>query len=232
MSRGNKKGNVHFLGVGRTIDQVLVASQSYNSDVDLAVVEQTMAQPNVRSVTPDKLCSFTAAGMIWWLQKDSTELIFLLTTKTDYPTHAAMNCLKELQMEFVGQFGPQASSCSARGLTRRSASLMKGLCQKYDNLEEVDQLTRVAGKLESTKLVMQENMQLALANCVKLEDITVAAENLAVQSNMFASNAKELERKMWWKQCKMKIMIAVIVTIILGVIIAIIAVQVESAKNR
>lgn len=47
--------------------------------------------------------------------------------------------------------------------------------KRYDNLLEVDKLAAVISKVESVKLVLQENVQVALANCVTLENIEKAA---------------------------------------------------------
>ena len=46
---------------------------------------------------------------------------------------------------------------------------------RYDNLLEVDKLAAVMNKVDSVKLVLQENVQVALANCVTLENIEKAA---------------------------------------------------------
>ena len=53
-------------------------------------------------------------------------------------------------------------------------SLFQTLCAKYNNLSEVDKLSAVNQQIESVKLTMQENVNLALANCVKLESIEQA----------------------------------------------------------
>lgn len=52
---------------------------------------------------------------------------------------------------------------------------MQKICQKYDNLNEIDKLASVTLKVDSVKLVMQDNVDLALQNCVKLESIEKAA---------------------------------------------------------
>ena len=42
---------------------------------------------------------------------------------------------------------------------------------KYDNLAEVDKLASVTKKVDAVKLVMQDNVDMALQNCVKLEAV-------------------------------------------------------------
>ena len=79
------------------------------------------------------------------------------------------------------------------------------ICQKYDNLADVDKLAAVAKKVDSVKLVMQENVDIALQNCVKLESIEKAAEELQQQAGVFKRNANELKKKMWWKDMKVSI---------------------------
>ena len=75
----------------------------------------------------------------------------------------------------MAKVGDKATTAKERSLDKTCASLMLKICQKYDNLAEVDKLAAVAKKVDSVKLVMQENVDLALQNCVKLENIEKAA---------------------------------------------------------
>ena len=114
-------------------------------------------------------------------------------------------------------------------MDKSANSILQKICQKYDNLSEVDKIAAVTKKVESVKLVMQENVDLALQNCVKLESIEKAAEELQQQAGVFKRNANELKKKMWWKNIKMKLIIAAIIIIILGIIVAI-AVTMSKSK--
>lgn len=69
----------------------------------------------------------------------------------------------------------EALTSKDRGLDRKASNLLLKLAQKFDNLAEVDKLAAVAKKVETVKLVMQENVDIALQNCVKLESIERAA---------------------------------------------------------
>ncbi len=48
---------------------------------------------------------------------------------------------------------------------------MNALAVKYDDIAKVDKLASVSRKVDSVKLVMQQNIDVALQNCVKLESI-------------------------------------------------------------
>jgi hypothetical protein len=71
--------------------------------------------------------------------------------------------------------GEKAMSAKDRSLDKYCAEFMQRICQKYDNVAEVDKLAAVARKVDTVKIVMQENVDAALQNCVKLESIEMAA---------------------------------------------------------
>ena len=60
-------------------------------------------------------------------------------------------------------------------------------------------------------MIMQENIEIALQNCVSLEHIDKQAEDLQAQAGMFKTRAKVLRSKVWWKLCKMRLLIAFII---------------------
>jgi hypothetical protein len=86
--------------------------------------------------------------------------------------------------------------------------------------------------VDSVKLVMQENVDLALQNCVKLENIERAAEELQQQAGVFKRNANELKNKMWWKNMKMKLIIGFIILAILGIIIGVAVAMTSKGKGK
>ncbi len=77
--------------------------------------------------------------------------------------------------QFVAKAGEKATSAKERQLDSQCSDLLTKICKKYDNLAEVDKLSAVSQKVESVKLVMQDNIDVALQNCVKLESIGKAA---------------------------------------------------------
>lgn len=105
-------------------------------------------------------------------------------------------------LQFAVAAGDKATTARERSLEKVGAPILQKLCKKYDNLAEVDKLASVSKKVESVKLVMQQNVDLALQNCVKLESIEKAAEELQQQAGVFKRNANDLKKKMWWKNIK------------------------------
>ena len=83
-----------------------------------------------------------------------------------------------LPFQFVAKAGEKATSAKERQLDKQCGDLLQKICRKYDDLAAVDKLSSVSQKVDSVKLVMQDNIDIALQNCVKLESIGKAAGTL------------------------------------------------------
>ena len=89
-----------------------------------------------------------------------------------------------LLIQFSAKAGEKATIAKDKALDKTCGSLLQKICQKYDNLDEVDKLASVTKKVDTVKLVMQENVDLALQNCVKLETIERAAGEMRCHSSL------------------------------------------------
>ncbi|TFJ81650.1 hypothetical protein NSK_006901 [Nannochloropsis salina CCMP1776] len=223
MAERKASGNIHFLGVARFQDRAIVASHAYNTVIDLTGVKEVLKSDQL-SVRPGVHFSFGSGGSSWHLMSDVEGRIFILISERTYPVRAAHACLEEFQRSFLAKTGTKSLEVKEKGLDKSSGEMLRKLCEKYDNLAEVDKLAAVMNKVDAVKLVLQENVQVALANCVALDNIEKAAEDLQAQAGMFKRNATTLKKQMCWKQLRMKMVMGLAILAILLVIIIPIAV--------
>eukprot|EP00349_Pseudokeronopsis_sp_Brazil_P008184 CAMPEP_0202965822 /NCGR_PEP_ID=MMETSP1396-20130829/9919_1 /ASSEMBLY_ACC=CAM_ASM_000872 /TAXON_ID= /ORGANISM="Pseudokeronopsis sp., Strain Brazil" /LENGTH=212 /DNA_ID=CAMNT_0049688933 /DNA_START=100 /DNA_END=738 /DNA_ORIENTATION=- len=207
---------------------IVIASFSHNAEIDIGGVKQVLQQPNL-NMSAGKHYTFSVGSSGWHLIADDLNLIYILICTNTYPQRVAHQLLEELQRTFVNKIGDKATTAKERSLDKTCAQMFRTICVKYDNLSEVDKLAAVSKKVDAVKLVMQENIDIALQNCVKLESIEKAAEELQQQAGVFKRNANELKKKMWWKNIKMKLIIGFIILAILGIIIGV-AVAMSKSK--
>jgi hypothetical protein len=128
--------------------------------------------------------------------------------------------------------GEKATTAKKDSLSSSCDSLMSKLCGKFDNLGDVDKLSAVKKQVDSVKVVMQDNINIALQNCVKLESIEATSEELQQQAGIFKKSANDLKNKMWWKNMKMKLIIGFIVLAILGIIIGVSVAYSQQNKGK
>ncbi|KAH8048149.1 hypothetical protein JL721_12013 [Aureococcus anophagefferens] len=150
--------------------------------------------------------NFQSGSQAWHLTADAAGLIFIGITAQTYPA-----LLEELKRTFSAKCGEKVAASRESELTAACKSLFKKLCAKYDDLASIDQLNKTMAKVEGVKMIMQENIEIALQNCVSLEHIDKQAEDLQAQAGMFKTRAKVLRSKVWWKLCKMRLLIAFII---------------------
>lgn len=222
-------GNLCFIGVARIVDRCVVASLAYNSTVDLAGVKKVLEQK--MGMQAGNHYSFVTGAMAWHLMADSEGRIYIAITASSYPTRVAAQCVDDLSRTFVAKAGDKSMTCKEKALDKACKNLFEKLCAKYDNLNEVDVLSGVTAKVESVKLVMQENVELALQNCVTLESIEEKAEQLQQQAGVFKKTAKDIKNKMWWKNLKMKLAIAFIILAMFGIVLAITIPKAKAAAD-
>uniref|UniRef100_A0A8C8DPJ1 Vesicle-associated membrane protein 4 n=1 Tax=Oryzias sinensis TaxID=183150 RepID=A0A8C8DPJ1_9TELE len=67
--------------------------------------------------------------------------------------------------------------------------------------------------------VMQENISKVIERGERLDDLQDKSESLSDNASAFSSRAKQLHRRMWWRDMKMKIIVALVVIALLLVII-------------
>jgi hypothetical protein len=156
-------------------------------------------------------------------------LIYILICAPTYKSKCAYLCLEELQRQFTHAVGERATTAKTESLSPFCRNMMTVLCKKYNNLENVDKLSDIARKVDNVKAVMQDNIDISLQNCVKLESIERQAEELQLQANVFKKDANKLKNKMRCKEIRLKIIIGVIVLAVLGGIIGFI---VYKTKNN
>ena len=171
-----------------------------------------------------QLYAFTMGSSAWNIMETGA-IVYVIATVETYPARVALQCLNETARMFTARVQESWRTCREGGLQDPSDKLLKAMCEKYDNLAEMDKLSSTLAKVDAVKLQMQDNIQQALENCLKLEKISKDAEDLQASAGLFRSQAKNLKDVMWWKNLKMKLMIACIVITILLVIILVICFQ-------
>jgi hypothetical protein len=121
-----------------------------------------------------QLYSF-AMGSNDWSLMEINGVIFVVAAAKDYPGRISAALLNEFSTKFVARAQESWRTCKENGLAEPTKKIMLDLCEKYDDLSKMDAITSVNAKIDAVKLQMQDNIQQALDNCVKLEQIETSS---------------------------------------------------------
>jgi preprotein translocase subunit SecE len=84
--------------------------------------------------------------------------------------------------------------------------------------EESDKLKQVQGKVSEVKIVMQQNIEEALERGNQLSELEDKSENLKTSAEGFYKGSRDLQRHMWWKNCRTTALIISIVLIVITIL--------------
>ncbi|KAA8589857.1 hypothetical protein FQN60_013222, partial [Etheostoma spectabile] len=84
---------------------------------------------------------------------------------------------------------------------------------------QTDKFKQVQSQVDEVIDVMQENISKVIERGERLDDLQDKSESLSDNASAFSSRAKQLHRRMWWRDTKMKMIIALVVVALLLIII-------------
>ena len=210
----NSNNNIYALGVlhcSPTIGHLAsYTANKYFTDDAIQLVSDSNFNIDV-----GKSGAFRHNGLIYLFVGDVgdvDDIVYYVIARGDYQTRLIRDCVGEIKLQYDGV------AKSGKKITNLA---LRKICEKYENPQQFDRISQVNEKINQTKSVMIENIDLALANCSKLEDIELGSQELMISAGIFGKNAERLRRKMWWKNMKMKILLAAIILTILGIIIGV-----------
>ncbi|CAO3649940.1 unnamed protein product [Mucor hiemalis] len=78
---------------------------------------------------------------------------------------------------------------------------------------------KVQQQVDEVVNIMQDNIDKVMQRGERLDDLRGKTEDLQATSSHFRRGANQVRKRMWWKDLKWKIIIAVTILAILGIII-------------
>ncbi len=100
--------------------------------------------------------------------------------------------------QFFANHGEIALTAVDNTLNKPCSKLFFTLSQKYDDVDKIDNLSLVSRKVDTVKLVMEENVRMALQNCVKLDDISLRAGEFFMANFNYSRAVKENFLILFW----------------------------------
>ncbi|XP_055351669.1 vesicle-associated membrane protein 4-like isoform X1 [Paramacrobiotus metropolitanus] len=90
-----------------------------------------------------------------------------------------------------------------------------------------DKVAGVQQQVQGVMGVMQDNINRILERGERLDDLEERSDNLNVNADHFRRGATQVRRRMWWQNCRMRIIILIVILIIIGIIVAVVVTQVK-----
>ncbi|XP_043708042.1 vesicle-associated membrane protein 724-like [Telopea speciosissima] len=128
--------------------------------------------------------------------------------------------LERMKADFKKRYGGgKADTAIAKSLNKEFGPVMKEHMQYItDHAEEIGKLLKVKAQVSEVKSIMLENIDKALDRGEKLDILADKAEDLRSQAQNFKKQGTKIQRKMWYKNMKIKLVVLGILLLLVLII--------------
>ncbi|KAG2452165.1 hypothetical protein HYH02_003197 [Chlamydomonas schloesseri] len=152
---------------------------------------------------------------------------YLVVASADTGLSLPSAFLDKMEAEFRAKYGAGGQQqqqqpplgAAAGSLNATFGKQLKAMMENAtQHPEEYSKVASVQKKVDEAKAVMVDNIEAVLKRGEQLDKIQEKTEDLMVEADRFRDGAVRVKRKIWWQNCKMKIVVALAV-ILLAVVI-------------
>eukprot|EP00742_Colponemidia_sp_Colp-10_P002280 GILJ01002434.1.p1 GENE.GILJ01002434.1~~GILJ01002434.1.p1 ORF type:complete len:227 (+),score=40.18 GILJ01002434.1:64-744(+) len=216
--------NVKFVGVGRTSDLAIMAFHTCmkndpNENQYITSFKEVMkASAQVQPETRQKL-NFDLGTINFKLDKNY--LMYLSITESNYPERHTFAMIDQM----MKQVAPEASTLlqGKEGSYKNGKKILRDVASNFQDLKKIDKTAATIARVGEVQLIMQNNVKQILQTHENLETLEQKTDDLRVGASQFVRSAVQLKRVFWWRNLKMKLILAaVIIAVLLIVLVPII----------
>jgi hypothetical protein len=139
-------------------------------------------------------------------------IYFFVCTTPKYKDELSFKLIDEIYEEKVYAMKNDKGELNDEGRQK-----LKKIIDKYQD-PNINKIYDILNKVDSIKVIVKDSIQKVVNNTQRLDELEKKSQMLKEKGKDFHKNAKETERITWWHNCKIKIILFLILTIIIGLI--------------
>ena len=141
---------------------------------------------------------------------------YLVVADSSLGRHVPFACLDRIKTEFVRDHATEAQDAIAHSLNKSFAPRLKEHLEFCSaNPEAVSKVSQVQQQVSQVKEIMMDNIEKVLDRGEKIELLVDKSDALRFQADNFHKTGRQLRRKMWCENMKMKAIIGLVLLVIL-----------------
>ncbi|XP_067012925.1 vesicle-associated membrane protein 7 [Anabrus simplex] len=147
-------------------------------------------------------------------------IVYMCITDDEFERSRAFLFLNEIKRRFQAAYGTRAETALAYSLNTEFSQVLANEMRHFSESREVDTISRVHGELDELKDIMVKNIDNVAMRGERLELLINKTENLSSNSVTFRKTSRNLARSMFWKNVKLYVVIAMVVTVVVYLIVS------------
>ena len=142
-------------------------------------------------------------------------LTYLVVAKAELNRRIAFGFLVEIKKRFLGDYDAERTDFSSLPAYGAAAfnSQLKTLLVEYGTTKagQNDAITNVQSEIDNVRGIMTENIERVLERGERIDLLVDKTDRLGGSASDFRVRSRGLRRRMWWKNVKLMVLLAVVV---------------------
>lgn len=170
----------------------------------------------------DHRVSYSLNGSGYHCQVEN-QIIYICVTDGDDKIRVVYSFLDDVKEKFKQTFS------SINGGYPRPENLNPPLCSKFGSTiasrvryfnenPEADKISKIQAQIDDVKEVMLQNIEDVIQRGENIDNLVDTTGNLFEEATQFEDNSRTLRKAMWWKNCKLILMILGVLLLIAFII--------------
>lgn len=143
------------------------------------------------------------------------DLLFIVLANNKYPERLVFELISKIQEENI----PTMVNDETRELNPSGRQALKDLVTKYQDQKNINKIAEIQQNVDELKVDMRENINKMVQSVDDVNKLQEKSNALRLESEDYKKNSNELKRLTWWKNCKLWIILGILLVIIIVVII-------------
>lgn len=145
---------------------------------------------------------------------------YLVVADEEFGRQIPFAFLERVKEDFRKRYaGGKADSANAHSLDKEFGPKLKDHMQYcVDHPDEMNKISKIKSQVAEVKGIMMDNIEKVLDRGEKIELLVDKTENLRFQADNFQRQGKQLRRKMWFQNMKVKLIVLAIIIVIIIII--------------
>ncbi|ELU08344.1 hypothetical protein CAPTEDRAFT_181820 [Capitella teleta] len=179
--------------------------------------------PNIPTAS-DAKTTYTSNNYMFHVMVDSG-IIYMCASDPEFGRRVPYAFLNEIKDQFYsGSLASRSQFAEENELDRDFSPVLANQMERFSRTDGAsgDNLTVLQSQVEEVKGVMTQNIEKVLERGERLDDLMDKTTDLEASSLTFKKTARTVQRKMFWKNRKMTIILVCVALVIITIIILII----------
>ncbi|EKX36902.1 vesicle-associated membrane protein 7A [Guillardia theta CCMP2712] len=146
-------------------------------------------------------------------------IVYICMANKDFQRRIAFAFLEDIKQQFEEKYSDILGTAVAYEMNKTFGKVLSEKMEFYNSNPEADHIRKVKGEIEEVKQVMSENIERILDRGDKIELLVDKSGDLSEQALKFKRSSKQLQRKLWWHNLKLQIIIVGSVSVVMLIII-------------